>query len=193
MTSNAGDREQPITGLLAEIGGGSRDVVDRLIPIVYGELRRIARRQLRAERADHTLNTTALVNEAYVKLVGLQHVSFRDRAHFLAIAAQAMRRILVDYAVARKTRKRGGAQERLELDDAIASTEQPIERLIGIDVALGRLEQLNERLSRVVECRVFGGMSIEETANALNVSPATIKRDWTLALGWLHRELGGGV
>jgi RNA polymerase sigma factor (TIGR02999 family) len=170
-------------------GGAMQGAVDELVPVVYQELRRIARAHLRRERRGHTLNTTALVHEAYVELAGFEHALWRDRSHFLAIAAQAMRRVLIDYAVARKALKRNGNAERVPLHDEIASTDDLVEELVTIDEALGRLEQLNARLARVVECRVFAGMSIDETANAVGTSPATVKRDWSVARAWLNREL----
>ena len=156
--------------------------------MVYRELRQIAHHQLRRERRGHSLNTTALVNEAYVKLASFDHVIWRDRAHFLAIAAQAMRRVLVDYAVARKTRKRDGG-ERLSLENVVVRIDPRIDDVIAVDAALTRLEQLNARLARVVECRFFAGMGVDETAEALALSPATIKRDWSVARAWLNKEL----
>jgi RNA polymerase sigma factor (TIGR02999 family) len=181
-----------ITGLLREIDRGGREAVDQLFPLLYQELKGIARRQRRRERPEHTLNTTALVHEAYEKLLGLDRMTWQNRAHFLAVAAQAMRRVLVDYAVATKAQKRGGQRQRVSLDDAMLQADRPVEQLIAVDVQLTRLEELNPRLARVVECRFFSGMSIEETAQALSSSPATVKRDWQLARAWLHRELGGG-
>lgn len=177
--------------LVKEVGGGGRAAVDRLFPVLYQELKRIAHRQRRRERPDHTLNTTDLVHEAYVKLLGLDHITWQNRAHFLAVAAQAIRRILVDYAVATKAQKRGGQRLRVPLDDAMLQVDRPVDQLITISNELGRLEELNPRLARVVECRFFSGMSIKETACAVNASPATVKRDWDVARAWLHRELGG--
>lgn len=187
------DGGHEISDLVREIGRGGRAAVDRLFPILYQELKGIARRQRRRERPDHTLNTTDLVHEAYVKLLGFDRITWQSRAHFLAVAAQAMRRVLVDYAVATKAQKRGGQRQRVSLDDAMLQVERPVEQLIAVDVQLSRLEGLNPRLARIVECRFFSGMSIEETAQALNLSPATVKRDWSLARAWLHRELGGGT
>ena len=179
-----------ISDLLREIGRGDRAAIDRLFPILYQELKRIARRQRHRERPGHTLHTTDLVHEAYVKLLGLDRIVWQNRAHFLAVAAQAMRRVLVDHAVAKSAQKRGGQRQRVSLDDAMLQMDQPLEQLIAIDAQLTRLEALNPRLARVVECRFFSGMSIEETAQALSSSPATVKRDWGLARTWLHRELG---
>jgi RNA polymerase sigma factor (TIGR02999 family) len=184
---------QEITDLVEDLARGGRPAVDRLFPILYQELKRIARRQLRRERWDHTLNTTCLVHEAYVKLLGLDRIAWQNRAHFLAVAAQAMRRVLVDYAVAKQAQKRDGRRQRVSLDEAMLQAERPVEELLAIDAQLTRLEALNPRLARVVECRFFSGMSIEETAVALSSSPATVKRDWQLARSWLHRELAGGA
>jgi RNA polymerase sigma-70 factor, ECF subfamily len=183
-------RDSAVTDLLRQIDAGDRDAVNVLVPILYEELRRIARRQLRRERPDHTLNTTALVHEAYMKLVGLDRIAFKNRGHFLALAAQAMRRVLVDYAVTRKTAKRGGDRHRVTLDESLEQGGHPVDRLIAIDRLLDRLDELNPRLARIVECRVFGGMTVDETAQATEVSPATVKRDWSLACAWLTRELG---
>jgi RNA polymerase sigma factor (TIGR02999 family) len=178
-----------ISDLVEDVGRCGRPAVDRLFPILYQELKRIARRQRRRERWDHTLNTTGLVHEAYVKLLGLDRLHWQNRAHFLAVAAQAMRRVLVDYAVARQAQKRDGRRQRVSLDDTMLQAPRPVDEVIAIDAQLTRLEGLNPRLARVVECRFFSGMSIEETALALSSSPATVKRDWRLARSWLHREL----
>jgi RNA polymerase sigma factor (TIGR02999 family) len=185
------DGGHDISALVREIGRGGRAAVDRLFPILYQELKGIARRQRRRERPEHTLCTTDLVHEAYVNLLGFDRITWQNRAHFLAVAAQAIRRILVDYAVEAKALKRGGRRQRVPLDDAMLTVDRPVDQLIAIGVQLARLEELNPRLARVVECRFFSGMSIEETAHALNASPATVKRDWTVARAWLHRELGG--
>ena len=185
------ERDGEVTRLLAELGRGDTGALDRLVPILYNELRQIARRHMRGERLDHTLDTTALVHEAYVKLVGLDRMHWQNRAHFLAVAAQAMRRVLVDYAVGRRAQKRGGARQRVLLEDVPPDREQPIETLLALDAALRRLEAVDDRLTRVVECRYFGGMSVEETAQALQVSAATVKRDWSVARAWLNRELRG--
>jgi RNA polymerase sigma-70 factor, ECF subfamily len=179
-----------ITAALAELANGGREGLDRLFPLVYDELHRLAQHQLRTERTDHTLGATALVHEVYLKLSRLDRMHWQNRAHFMAVAAQAMRRVLVDYALARSAHKRGGKRERLSLDDAILLTEQRGDELIALDDAITRLAALDARQARVVECRFFAGMTIEETALALDVAPATVKRDWTLARAWLHRELG---
>lgn len=165
--------------------------MDDLFTLVYAELRRLAGRQMRGERSGHTLCTTALVHEAWVELAKLDRIRWQSRSHFLALAAQAMRRVLIDYAVARRSEKRGGgrAPEPLANDAFATVTERP-DDFIALDEALQRLATLNERHARIVECRFYGGMSIEETADVLGISPATIKREWALARAWLNRELG---
>ena len=167
--------------------------MDELFTLVYAELRRIAGRQLRGERADHTLCTTALVHEAWVELTKLNRIRWQNRAHFLALASQAMRRVLVDYAMARLAQKRGGGTRKESLDgDALLVVQERAEDLVLLDEALQRLHAVNEHHARIVECRFYGGMTVEETAEAFGVSPATIKRDWALARAWLNRELSGG-
>jgi len=184
---------EDVTALLLELSGGRNEALDELLPLVYKELRRLAHRHLRGERAGHTLNTTALVHEAYVKLVDVQRVEWQDRSHFLAMASRAMRRILVDYARARNRAKRGGAAERVPLDQAIQITDEQADDLVALDDALGRLEVLSERQCRGIEYRFFGGMTLEEVADALGVSHGTAKNDWALARAWLNRELGGAA
>lgn len=164
--------------------------LDRLFPLAYAELRRIARRRLRDERAGHTLDTTALVHEAYLKLTKLERIHWRGRTHVLAIAAQAMRRILVDHAERRSATKRGGDHARVPLAGLTIVVDDRAEDLLLLNDALERLEAVDARQCRVVECRFFAGMGIEETAEALGVSPATVKRDWTHARAWLNRALG---
>jgi RNA polymerase sigma factor (TIGR02999 family) len=164
--------------------------LDDVFPAVYEELRRVAHRHLRGERTEHTLGTTALVHEAYLELAKLDHIRWPGRAYMLAAASRAMRRILVDYAVARRAQKRGGGVGAEPLDDAVVMAVSRGEELLALDEALDRLVNANERCARVVECRFFGGMSVEETAEALGTSAATVKRDWTMARAWLNRELG---
>jgi RNA polymerase sigma factor (TIGR02999 family) len=184
------DERAGITGLLQELSRGRPDVLERLMPIVYGELRRIAHAQLRGERPGHTLNTTALVHEAYLKLTNLRQVEWRDRAHFFAMAARLMRRILIDYARARKRDKRGGDAVHVPLADAVDIPGRvAADDLLALDEALARLEAHSERQCRVVECRCFAGLTLEETAAALGISVATVKRDWTFSRAWLNREL----
>jgi RNA polymerase sigma factor (TIGR02999 family) len=185
-TDDVSDR---VTALLQATREGDRAAFDELMPLVYDALRRMAHRKLTGERASHTLSTTDLVHEAYLKLVRLDRIEWQGRAHFLAIAAQSMRNILVDYALKRNAEKRGGGRENDPLVEALAIVEAPTSDLLALHEALQRLEGLDARQSRVVECRFFAGMSIEETAEALGVSPASIKRDWALARAWLNREL----
>ena len=167
-----------------------RGGLDEVFPTVYQELRRVAHRHLGGERTGHTLGTTALVHEAYLELAKLDHVRWPGREYVFAAASRAMRRILVDYAVARKAEKRGGGNVAEPLDDAVAMALTRGDDLLALDEALLRLATVNDRYARVVECRFFGGMSVDETAAALGTSPATVKRDWTLARAWLNRELG---
>ncbi len=172
-----------------EAGGGDGRELDDVFPVVYEELRRVAHRHLRGEHTGHTLGTTALVHEAYLELAKLDHIRWPGHAYMLAAASRAMRRILIDFAVARRAQKRGGGVTHEPLDDAVAMAVSRGDELLALDEALGRLSVLNERYSRVVECRFFGGMSVDETAEALGTSPATVKRDWTLARAWLNRAL----
>lgn len=178
-----------ITDLLKELGQGRREMVDRLFPLVYHELRRIASRALGPNRPDQTLGTTALVHEAYLKLVDQTHADWRDRVHFFAVAAMAMRQILVDHARQRAALKRGGARRRVSLDDASLSVEDQAEALLELDEALTKLARLDARLGRVVECRFFAGLTEEETAEALGVTARTVRRDWVKAKGLLYAEL----
>lgn len=184
------DAAADFTDLLLAATDGDGAAVDRLVTVLYGELRGIAHRQLWGEESGHTLNTTALVHEAYLKLAKLDRLEWQNRAHFLAIAAQAMRRVLATYAVQRETQKRGGKLRVVPLEKADLRADERIEELLIVHRALERLEEINQRHSRIVECRFFSGMSIGETAEALGLSPATVKRDWTMARAWLNRELG---
>ncbi len=166
---------------------------NELFPLVYAELRRIAAREMRHERPGRTLQTTALVHEAYLRLLKGASLSFESRAHFLGIAARAMREILIEHARGRGARKRGGGAVRLTLDDLTAPVAAPAVDVLALNEALERLARLDERHARVVELRYFGGLSVEETAAALDLSPATVKRAWTLARAWLYRELESGA
>ncbi len=179
------------TTLLRESRQGRREAFDRLMPLVYGSLRRLAANALRGERDGHTLTPTALANEAYLKLAALERIEWRDRAHFFAVAAGAMRRILVNHAEARRARKRGGGAAAVALEDAALVSEDRIEDLLAIDRALDRLQALSPAAARVVECRIFMGMTVEETAAAMDCSAASVKRHWTTARAWLTRELTG--
>ena len=178
-----------VTGLLLAWRAGDTRALDRLFALVYDELRRIAHQQLGRERHGHTLDTTALVHESYLKLVDQTRVAWTDRSHFLAIASQAMRRILVDYARQYRAEKRGGAPERVSLTDTMLVVEHRADTLLALDEALNGLAELDHRLSRVVECRFFGGLSERETAEILGVNARTVRRDWIKAKGWLHRVL----
>lgn len=159
------------------------------MPLLYDEVRRLARRELRREAPGHTLSTTALAHEAYLELAALPLMRWKSRAHFFSVCARVIRHVLVDHAVRRKAQKRGGGQAMLSLDDATAIDMNESESWADLDEALTRLAALSRRQARVVECRFFGGMSVEETAEALDIAPATVKRDWVLARAWLNREL----
>jgi RNA polymerase sigma factor (TIGR02999 family) len=182
-----------VTDLLLAWSGGDDQALEQLVPLVHHELRRLARRQMGGERHGHTLQTTALVNEAYLRLVDLTRIRWQDRSHFLAMSARLMRRILVDHARSRGYQKRGGGVANVSLDEAfVVSTERP-QDLVALDDALQALAAVDDRKSRVVEMRFFGGLTVEETASALDVSPETVMRDWRLAKVWLLRALGGAA
>ena len=178
-----------ITKLLIAWGEGDEAALEKLTPLVYQELRRLAKRYMRRENTDHTLQATALVNEAYLRLIEQKNVRWQNRAHFFAISAQLMRRILVDMARARRYSKRGGDARRVPLDEALVVSKERGEDLVALDDALQSLAGIDPRKSRVVELRFFGGLSVEETAELLKVSPDTVMRDWKMAKVWLHREL----
>lgn len=181
--------QQDVTQLLEAHARGDRGALDALLPRIYDELRRIARLRMRGERAGHTLDTTDLVHEAYLKLVRIDHMNWQNRAHFFAVASQAMRNILIDYAVRRKAQKRGGDRDRVTLGAEHLGTEAHLEDLVALDQALERLAAIDARQARVVECRFFGGLTIEETAEALGISSATVSRDWAVARAWLNHAL----
>lgn len=178
-----------VTQLLAEWGSGNEAARDELLPLVYDELRRLARDYLRRERPDHTLQPTALVHEAYLRLAGQGAVNWQGRAHFFGIAARLMRQILINHAEGRQAAKRGGAAQRLSLSAADQLAPESAVDLVALDEALKALETLDARQSRIVELRFFGGLTVEEIAEVLRVSPATIKREWSSARAWLRREL----
>jgi RNA polymerase sigma factor (TIGR02999 family) len=180
-----------ITGLLRAWSDGDTSAFEALVPLVEAELRRLARIYMARERRDHTLQATALVNEAFVRLIGTQDVLWQDRAHFLGIAARLMRRVLIDHARAQAFQKRGGGQRKVTLDDALLVYPAPTVDMLALDRALEALSAVDARKGRVVEMRYFGGMTVEETAQALHVSADTVKRDWRLAKLWLLRELEG--
>ena len=183
-------RPEDITRMLGEAAAGDESSRDRLIPLVYAELRAIARNQLAGERLDHTLSPTALVHEAYLKLARLDRISWQNRSQFFAIAARSMRNLLVDHALRRNRQKRGGGVRDLPLEEALDLPGVDPDQVLALNSALEALEQRNERHARIVEMRFFAGLSIEETAQALEISPATVKRDWALLRAWLARELG---
>jgi RNA polymerase sigma-70 factor (ECF subfamily) len=182
-----------VTDLLLAWSGGDEQALEQLVPLVHHELRRLARRQMGGERHGHTLQTTALVNEAYLRLVDLTRIRWQDRSHFLAMSARLMRRILVDHARSRGYQKRGGGAARVSLEEALVVTSERPQDLVALDDALQALAAVDERKSRVVEMRFFGGLTVEETASALDVSPETVMRDWRLAKVWLLRALGGAA
>jgi RNA polymerase sigma factor (TIGR02999 family) len=181
--------EPHVTALLKEWSGGDSNALERLMPVVYGELRKLAASYLRQERPDHTLQPTALVHEAYIRLTGQRDVAWQNRAHFFGIAARMMRRILVDHARKRQAAKRDAAAWRVITDIPDAPDHAP--ELLALDRALGHLEKLDPQQARVVELRFFAGLTVEETAEATGISPATVKRDWRTAKAWLRREIGG--
>lgn len=193
MSRSLGEDARPgeVTRLLLEWSAGNPDAFHTLLPLVYDELRRRAGAQMRRERSGHTLQPTALVHEAYIKLVGQKGVSFRDRAHFFGLAARAMREVLVDHARRRGRARHGGRDVRVPIEAVTVSVEAPGVDLIALDLALSRLAALDSRQSRLVELRVFGGLTIEESAEVLGCSHATVSRDWKHAEAWLHRELVG--
>ena len=183
-----------LTELLLAWGKNDKQALEKLIPRVYSELHRLARHYMRAERRDHTLQPTALVNEVFMKLVDVNRVEWKNRAHFFGVSAQLMRRILVDSARKHRNLKRGNGDAKLSLNDTmeIPGLKQSVD-LVALDDALKTLESVDERKARVVELRFFGGLSIDETAEVLHVSPNTVMRDWKLAKAWLHREIRGGI
>jgi len=183
---------QEVTQLLVEWRKGDGGAFDKLVPLVYDELRRIAGRYMIRERADHTLQTTAVVNEAYLRLVGQQNIEWQNRAHFFAIAAQVMRHLLVDHARSRKYAKRGGDARQVTLDEAALISAGRNPDLLALDRALDKLAAIDERKSKIVELRYFGGLSVEETAEVLGLSAITIKREWGRAKAWLYRALTEG-
>ena len=182
-------RQAEVTALLSQCANGSQEAADKLIPVVYDELKRLARDYMRRENPSHTLQTTALVHEAYLKLVQQKDVNWQGRAHFIGVAAQLMRRILIDHAKGRLREKRGGEQVVVPLNEALTFSPERSEGLLKLDEALERLSKLDARQSRIVELRFFGGLTIEETAEFLGISPKTVKRDWTVAKAWLRSEL----
>jgi RNA polymerase sigma factor (TIGR02999 family) len=182
-----------VTRLLADWRGGDQEALDRLMALVYDELRRIAGRYMRGERENHTLQTSALVNEAFLRLADHRNIDWQNRAHFFGVAAHAMRHVLVDHARSRDRLKRGGGALKVALDEAVDVADEEAAELVALDDALRSLAAFDERKARVVELRYFGGLTTEEAAEVLGVSPATVERDWSAARAWLMRELSGGA
>jgi RNA polymerase sigma factor (TIGR02999 family) len=178
-----------VTDLLVDWSNGDQEALNKLMPLVYDEMRRLASRYLRHERPGHTLQTTALVHEAYLKLVDQKNANLQHRVQFFAVAAQVMRHILVDYARSRRAFKRGGDYCRLSLDEAVISSKETDADLLALNEALNSLAAIDPQQSRVVELRVFGGLTVEETAEALGVSTRTVKREWSMAKAWLHKQI----
>ena len=184
---------QEVTQLLADWGKGDRSALDKLFPLVQSELRRIAQRQMSHERPGHTLQATALVNEAYLKLAGQQGFDWQNRAHFFAVSAQVMRHILIDHARAHARDKRGGGAVKVSLNDALVVAEDQAAHFIALDDALRVLERLDPQKGKIVELRYFGGLSIDEAAEVMNVSPRTVRREWQRARAWLYRMMTEGI
>jgi RNA polymerase sigma factor (TIGR02999 family) len=185
-------RSHEVTGLLQAWSAGDEEALEELTPLVYRELHRAARRYMAGERSSHTLQATALINEVYLRLIDARRMDWQNRAHFFAVCAQLMRRILTDFARSRRYQKRGGGAAHMPLDEALVVGSQPDSDLVELDEALKKLALVDERKSRVVELRFFGGLDVKETAKVLNVSSETVMRDWRLAKVWLVRELSGG-
>jgi RNA polymerase sigma factor (TIGR02999 family) len=189
MTQPSGHQ---VTQLLVEWSNGDKAALDKLMPLIHEELRRLAHYYMSRERGGHTLQTTALVNEAYLRLVNRKNVHWQNRAHFFAIAAQLMRSILVDHARSHAYAKRGGGARKIELDEAMLVSQERAAEVVALDDALKGLAEIDPQQSRIVELRFFGGLTIEEVAEVLHLSPATIKREWTTARAWLYHELSKG-
>jgi RNA polymerase sigma-70 factor (ECF subfamily) len=190
MDHRAGDEHcGEVTALLTQLSKGNQEAADKLIPLVYKELHRLAEAYMRRERVDHTLQPTALVHEAFIKLVQHHSIDWQSRAHFFGIAAQVMRRVLVDHARGHLRQKRGGVQRRVAMDETLVFAPEQSEELLQLDEALERLAELDPRQGKIVELRFFGGLTVEQTADLLGISPKTVKRDWSMAKAWLHGEL----
>ena len=185
------DQTHEVTQLLVDWSNGDRAALDKLMPLIDEELRRLAHRYMRQERVGHTLQTTALVNEAFLRLVNRKNLQWQNRAHFFGIAANLMRTILVDHARSHASAKRGGGARKLELNEALVVSQQKASEVIALDEALKQLALIDPRQSRIVELRFFGGLTVEEAAEVLQVSPVTIKREWSTAKAWLYREMAG--
>ena len=184
---------QEVTQLLADWSKGDKSALDKLLPLVHAELRRIARRQMSHERPGHTLQATALINEVYLKLLGQESFEWQNRAHFFAVCAQMMRRILIDHARAHTREKRGGGAVQVSLDKAVVIANEQAEHLLALDEALRSLENLDAQKAKIVELRYFGGLSLEETAEVLDISPRTVRREWQRSKAWLYRMISEGT
>jgi RNA polymerase sigma-70 factor, ECF subfamily len=182
-----------VTQLLADFRRGEKSALDRLLPLVHSELKLIAQRQMRQERAGHTLQATALVNEVYLKLAGHDAIDLQNRSHFFAVCSQVMRHILIDHARGHSRDKRGGGAIHVSLDEALVLPEAKSQEVLALDEALNQLELLDSQKSRIVELRYFGGLSLEETAEVLNISPSTVQREWRRARTWLYRMISEGT
>jgi RNA polymerase sigma factor (TIGR02999 family) len=187
--SSSSDPTSTIIRLIESVRNGDATAAAALTPLLYNELHRLAMHHMRNERPGHTLQATALVNEAYLKLIDNREANWQNRAHFLAIASQAMRRVLIDHARSKRRVKPGGLQQKVSLEDVVIAAEEQSYDLVALDSALDRLAKVDARQSRIVELRFFGGLSVEQTAEVLGISPKTVKRDWAVARAWLHREL----
>jgi RNA polymerase sigma-70 factor (ECF subfamily) len=188
MSEHAGE----ITKLLGQLRSGNDSAAAELVPLIYAELHQLAASCMRRERPGHTLQATALVNEAYIRLLGQREVDWQNRSHFFGIAAQVMRRVLLDYARKHHAAKRGGPHEKFRIDEALLVSDDQLEAVLSIDESLSRLEKIDPRQSRVVELRYFAGLNVEQTAVALGISTATVKREWQFAKAWLQREMDRG-
>lgn len=187
------DKKKEVTVFLKAWSGGDREAADSLMALVYKEMRKLAASYLQKQRSDHTLQPTALVHEAYLKLIDASQINWQDRAHFFAVAAQTMRNILVDHARGVAADKRGGGAQKIALDEAVGLSENKEVDLIDLDEALQMLARQDETQSRIIELRFFGGLTIEETAEVLKISPATVKREWTMARAWLFRQMNSSA
>jgi RNA polymerase sigma factor (TIGR02999 family) len=188
------DASGDVTALLGQLPADNQDVAGQLVPLIYDELRRIAGAQMRRERASHTLQATAVVHEAYLRLAGEREIQWQSRAHFFAIAARAMRQVLLDYARQRHAGKRGGeGAQKVEIDVDLPAGANRIEDIVAIDEVVTRLSELDQQQGRIVELRFYAGLSVEETAEAMGISESTVKREWRLAKAWLHRELAAAA
>jgi RNA polymerase sigma-70 factor, ECF subfamily len=189
MLAPAMNENPDVTLLLSALTRGDEGAASKLIPAVYDELRRLAGSYMRRERVDHTLQATALVHEAYLKLIEQRSVNWQSRAHFFGVAAQLMRRILIDHARGHSRQKRGGDEQKISLDEALVFSEQQADELLAVDDSLNQLAKIDPRQAKIVEMRFFGGLSVEEAAEVLGVSPKTVKRDWSVAKAWLYADL----